>query len=75
MPANPDSGDGNAVEVGLKFRADADGSVLGVRFYKSAANTGTHVGHLWTRSGTQLAAATFTSESASGWQQVNSPSR
>jgi hypothetical protein len=71
VPVNPDSGDANAVEVGLKFRADGDGTVLGVRFYKAAANTGTHVGHLWTSSGTQLATATFTSESSSGWQQVN----
>jgi hypothetical protein len=71
VPSTPDSGDGNAVEVGLKFRADADGSVVGVRFYKAGANTGTHVGHLWTSSGAQLAAATFTSESGSGWQQVN----
>jgi hypothetical protein len=71
VPVTQDSGDGNAVEVGLKFRADADGSVVGVRFYKAATNKGTHVGHLWTSSGTQLATATFTSESASGWQQVN----
>ena len=66
VPVTQDSGDGNAVEVGLKFRADADGTVLGVRFYKSAANKGTHVGHLWTSSGTQLATATFTSESSLG---------
>jgi hypothetical protein len=71
VPATPDGGDGNSVEVGLKFRADADGNVLGLRFYKAATNTGTHVGHLWTSSGTQLAVATFTGESGSGWQQVN----
>jgi hypothetical protein len=41
-----------------------------VRFYKSSANTGTHVGSLWTASGTLLARATFTNETASGWQQV-----
>src|SRR5262249_1458520 len=34
-------------------------------------NTGTHIGHLWTASGTLLASATFTNETASGWQQVN----
>ncbi len=70
MPATPDGGDGNSVEVGLKFRADADGNVLGLRFYKAATNTGTHVGHLWSSSGTLLA-VTFTGESSSGWQQVN----
>src|SRR5690349_18243626 len=48
VPAIVDSGDGNGVEVGVKFRSDAAGYVTGLRFYKSAANTGTHVGHLWT---------------------------
>ena len=34
-------------------------------------NTGTHVGSLWSIGGTKLGSATFTGESASGWQQVN----
>jgi hypothetical protein len=59
-----------AVEVGVKFRADSDGVITALRFYKSTANTGTHVGHLWTSTGTLLATATFTNETASGWQQV-----
>jgi hypothetical protein len=70
-PTNPDSGDGNAVELGVKFRADSDGSIVGVRFFKSAANVGQHIGHVWTDSGQLLGTATFSSESASGWQQVN----
>ena len=45
--------------------------VTGIRFYKAATNTGTHIGTLWTSTGTLLAQATFTSETASGWQQVN----
>ena len=52
------------VEVGVKFRADVNGSVTGVRFYKAAANTGTHVGSLWSSTGTRLAQATFSNESA-----------
>jgi hypothetical protein len=70
-PALASESDSNAVEVGIKFRADVDGRVTGLRFYKGAGNTGTHVGHLWTRSGTLLATATFTGESATGWQQVS----
>ena len=66
--ADPDR---NAVELGLKFRSDVDGVVTGVRFYKSTQNTGTHVGNLWTSTGTNLARATFANETASGWQQVN----
>ena len=63
--------DNAAVEVGVKFRAETDGVITGLRFYKGATNTGTHVGHLWSRTGTLLATATFTSETASGWQQVS----
>jgi Domain of unknown function (DUF4082)/Bacterial Ig-like domain len=62
--------DSGAVELGVKFRADSDGFVSGVRFYKGAGNSGTHVGNLWSASGTLLASATFSGESASGWQQV-----
>ncbi|MCO5987761.1 DUF4082 domain-containing protein [Actinoallomurus spadix] len=65
------SGDFGSVEVGVKFRATATGEITGVRFYKGTANTGTHVGHLWSSTGTLLAEATFTNETASGWQQVN----
>jgi hypothetical protein len=69
-PVRADYGPDHAGEYGVKFRADVDGIVTGIRFYKSQANTGTHVGNLWTSSGTRLATATFTGESASGWQQV-----
>src|SRR5262249_29943251 len=34
-------------------------------------NTGTHVADLWSSSGALLATATFTNETASGWQQVS----
>ena len=59
------------MELGVKFRADSSGYITGIRFYKASANTGTHVGNLWTSNGTLLATATFTNETASGWQQVN----
>jgi hypothetical protein len=70
-PAVVDSGDSGPVEVGVKFKADYDGSVVGIRFHKALANTGTHIGSLWTANGTRLAQATFTGESASGWQTVS----
>ena len=70
-PIAVDSGDGGSIEVGVKFRADYDGYISGIRFYKSSTNTGTHIGNLWTSAGALLATATFTSETASGWQQVN----
>jgi hypothetical protein len=54
----------------MRFRSDQDGYITGLRFYKGAGNTGTHVAHLWTNGGTLIATATFTSESATGWQEV-----
>ena len=48
-----------------------NGFITGIRFYKGAGNTGTHVGNLWSAGGQLLATATFTSETASGWQQVD----
>jgi hypothetical protein len=65
--ADPDT---SAIELGVKFQSDVEGLITGIRFYKSASNTGTHTGSLWARSGQLLATATFTNESASGWQQV-----
>jgi phosphodiesterase/alkaline phosphatase D-like protein len=69
-PVIPSQSDTNAVELGVRFRADADGYITGLRFYKGTTNTGTHLGHLWTDAGTLLATATFTNETASGWQEV-----
>ncbi|QNN52181.1 DUF4082 domain-containing protein [Nocardioides mesophilus] len=68
-PAATDTDTGQ-VELGVKFRAAQDGVITGIRFYKATANTGTHVGSLWSRTGTRLAQVTFSNESASGWQQA-----
>ena len=72
-PGTVDSGDGSAVNLGMAFTTDTTGYITGARFYKAAANTGTHVGSLWSSTGTLLAQATFTNETASGWQRC--PSR
>lgn len=69
-PAVVNGSDGNAVELGMKFKSDVAGTVTGVRFYKGTSNTGTHIGHLWSSTGTKLATATFSGETASGWQDV-----
>ena len=71
VPGIQDVGPDSAVELGVKFRADIDGYVTGIRFYKASTNIGTHVGNLWTSTGTLLSTATFTDETDSGWQQVN----
>ena len=70
-PVMADDGPDNPVELGVKFRADVDGTITGIRFYKATANTGTHIGNCWSGSGQLLASATFGNETASGWQQVD----
>jgi Domain of unknown function (DUF4082)/Bacterial Ig-like domain len=70
-PASPAFPDNAAIEVGVKFRSDTPGFIKGLRFYKGSGNTGTHIGNLWSNSGTLLASATFTNETGTGWQEVN----
>jgi VCBS repeat-containing protein len=70
VPTMPDALDASAIEVGVKFYSEIDGFITAVRFYKSAANNGTHTGTLWTAGGTLLATGTFTNETAVGWQEL-----
>ena len=70
VPGTVNGGDGSSIELGVKIRSSVPGSITGIRFYKSAANTGTHTGSLWSSTGTLLATGTFTDETASGWQQL-----
>ncbi len=72
-PTNPVFNDNQptvSMELGMKFRADVAGFVTALRYFKPAGTTGTHTGHLWTGTGTQLAEQVFTGETASGWQEV-----
>jgi hypothetical protein len=63
----PDA-DPGSIELGTRFRSSSNGRITALRFYKDPQNTGTHVGTLWSSTGTQLAQVTFTGETASGWQ-------
>ena len=45
--------------------------VKGIRFYKAAVNTGTHIGTIWATDGTKLAQVTFTDEIGTGWQRAD----
>jgi hypothetical protein len=71
QPAVATANDTSAVNLGVQFTPSANGWITGIRFYKGAGNTGTHVGSLWTTSGTLLGQVTFTNESASGWQEAD----
>ncbi len=70
VPSTPSDSDTGSVNLGVKFTSDVKGLVSAVRFYKGSGNTGTHVGALWTSTGTLLGSVTFTGETASGWQQM-----
>ncbi len=62
--------DPHQVNLGVRFVASSAGTISAIKYYKSAGDTGTHTGSLWTSTGTLLATATFTSETTSGWQTV-----
>jgi hypothetical protein len=71
-PAVVTENDPNPVELGVQFKSSQAGAIAAIRFYKGPNNTGTHVGNLWNAaSNSLLAGATFSSETTSGWQQVN----
>ena len=71
QPSVASTSDTSAVNLGVQFTPEENGWITGIRFYKGSSNTGTHVGSLWTASGTLLGQVTFTNESATGWQQAN----
>jgi hypothetical protein len=64
------TGTGLTYEMGMKFSVDKTMKLTGLRFYKDVGETGTHVGRLWSASGTQIGSATFAGETGSGWQRA-----
>jgi hypothetical protein len=55
-------------ELGVKIQVARAAQITAVRYYREPGETGTHVGRIWSASGTPLATVTFTGETASGWQ-------
>jgi hypothetical protein len=68
IPVTQRVNDGRALEAGVKFRSSQNGFITGVRYYKGAGATGTHLGHVWNSNGLQLGEATFNNETDMGWQ-------
>jgi uncharacterized protein YaiE (UPF0345 family) len=56
-------------ELGMEFVTTKAGTINAIRYYKSENETGTHIGNIWSSTGTLLASVTFTNETASGWQE------
>ena len=69
-PAILTDSDINAVNLGVRFSSSQSGTIVGLRYYKSVGDGGTHVGSLWSSTGTLLGTATFTQETNSGWQTI-----
>lgn len=69
-PAIVRDADTSAVELGIRFKPTVSGEITAIRYYKGPENDGTHTAHLFASGGRMLAKATFTNETASGWQQV-----
>ena len=67
-PPTADTDDTSASSSACGSRRSSTASSTGVRFYKGAGNTGTHVGSLWSPNGQRLAQVTFANETATGWQ-------
>jgi hypothetical protein len=57
--------------LGVKFRSTQAGAITQLRFWKTFQNTGTHVGALYSSTGTLLWSGTFTNETSIGWQYIN----
>lgn len=70
VPRQPDDGSAEPVTVGMRFATSRDGAITAIRFYRSAANGGPHVGELWSANGQRLATVTFPAGTAAGWQQA-----
>ena len=64
-----------SVIVGLKFQVTLPGAILGVAFWKSPSDTGTHYADLWKEPNVLLTSGTNApaSESSGGWQTVTFP--
>ncbi|WP_439677420.1 DUF4082 domain-containing protein [Embleya sp. MST-111070] len=62
--------DAVAVELGVRFKPAQDGTITQVKFWKDAANTGTHTGRIWNTATGTATSVTFTGESTSGWQSA-----
>jgi hypothetical protein len=60
-----------AVEVGVKFKADVAGTVSAIRFYRNSASTSGYTVHLWSSTGTLLATGHGNDgPSTPGWTEI-----
>ncbi len=70
VPDEIDSGENQPIELGLKFQSSASSCPASASVSTRARRTPGPRGRLWSASGQILAMATFSNETASGWQSV-----
>jgi hypothetical protein len=56
--------------IGLLFTSDTTGYICAIRYYKAAAEKGSHAAGLSAADGKQLGRARFSNETSSGWQNA-----
>jgi len=62
------SGGGQTWEQAIQFSSSLSGKITHLRYYKAPGETGSHIGRLWSDTGTLLTQVMFQNETASGWQ-------
>ena len=75
-PATEGDAAPDGLELGMKFQVAVSGQITAIRYYRTTSETTmTHIGHIWSSTGTLLASVTFTGESTSGgvggWQSMS----
>ena len=73
LPADwtADVNDGQAIELGMRFRTTVPGEVTALRFYKAPSASGTMTASLWTEGGTLLASGSIDAVAdTGGWREV-----
>ena len=75
IPGSATNNDGQAVQVGVKFRSTVPGYIKGLRFYNGDDNSGTYVVKLWNYDKfSLLATADANDVTTNAWQEVTLPS-
>ncbi len=62
-----------AHSLGLAFTSSANGYVCGIRYYRDAAEKGTHTAVLFTLDGKAVSHGVFANETGAGWQEAAFP--
>lgn len=69
VPSSDNLDDSVGYELAQQIQSNVNGSITAIRYYKASLETGTHIGKIWSSTGTLLASVTFADETASGWQE------